>query len=79
VAPVASVNPIPYAQQTASIGAAMLALIIAATLYLSLMYVCGRYTAKYAALRGRSRTAWFVLGGLFYPFPYIALALLPEK
>jgi hypothetical protein len=57
----------------------MLAVIIAAILYLSLIYVCGRYTAKYAALRGRSKTAWFVLGGLFYPFPYIALAVLPEK
>ncbi len=57
----------------------MLAVIIAAILYLSLIYVCGRYTASYAALRGRSKTAWFVLGGLFYPFPYIALALLPEK
>jgi hypothetical protein len=79
VASVASLSPILYAQQTASIGPAMLAVIIAAILYLSLIYVCGRYTAKYAALRGRSKTAWFVLGGLFYPFPYIALAVLPEK
>jgi hypothetical protein len=55
----------------------MPALIIAAGLYLTLIYVCGRFTAKYAARRGRSETAWFVLGGLFYPFPYIVLALLP--
>jgi ABC-type uncharacterized transport system YnjBCD permease subunit len=57
--------------------AAMFALIIAAILYFSLMYVCGRYTAKYAALRGRSEAVWFVLGCLFYPVPYIVLALLP--
>jgi hypothetical protein len=37
-------------------------------LYLSLAYACGRYTAKYATLRGRSKTFWFVLGALFYPF-----------
>jgi hypothetical protein len=55
----------------------MLPLIIAAVLYLSLGYVCGRYTAKYAAQRGRSETVWFVLGGILYPFPYIVLALLP--
>jgi hypothetical protein len=29
------------------------------------------------AQRGRSKAAWFVWGGLFYPLPYIALALLP--
>jgi hypothetical protein len=57
--------------------AAMLALIIAAMLYSTLLYVCGRYTARYAAQRGRSKTPWFVLGSLFYPLPYIALALLP--
>src|SRR5207248_221191 len=59
------------------IGAIMSAVIIAAVLYLTVIYVCGRLTAKYAARRGRSETAWFVLGGLFYPFPYIVLALLP--
>jgi hypothetical protein len=36
--------------------AAMLALIIAAMLYSTLLYVCGRYTARYAAQRGRSKT-----------------------
>jgi ABC-type uncharacterized transport system YnjBCD permease subunit len=55
----------------------MFPLILAAILYLSLIYVCGRYTAKYAAQRGRSETIWFIWGGLFYPLPYIVLALLP--
>jgi hypothetical protein len=55
----------------------MSALIIVAILYLTFIYVCRRYTARRAALRGRSKTAWFVLGCLFYPFPYIVLALLP--
>jgi hypothetical protein len=55
----------------------MFAVLIAAMLYLTLIYVCGRYTAKYAARRGRSEIFWFVLGGLFYPFPYVVLALLP--
>ena len=57
----------------------MVPLLIAAILYLSLIYVCGRYTAKYAARKGRSGAHWFVLGGLFYPFPYIVLALLPPR
>ncbi|MGC2809104.1 MAG: hypothetical protein WA303_01865 [Bradyrhizobium sp.] len=60
-------------------GAAMFPVIIATVLYLSLGYVCGRYTAKYAAERGRSAAIWFVLGGLFYPLPYIVLALLPPR
>ena len=55
----------------------MSALIFAAILYLSLIWVCGRYTADYAAERGRSKAAWFIWGGLFYPLPHIALALLP--
>ena len=55
----------------------MLPLMIAAILYLTLIYVCGRYTARYAAQRGRSQAIWFILGGLLYPLPYIALALLP--
>jgi len=57
----------------------MFPLIIAAILYLSLLYVCGRYTARYAAQRGRSVAIWFVLGGLLYPFPSIVLALLPPR
>jgi hypothetical protein len=55
----------------------MFPLIVAAMLYLSLIWVCGRYTAKYAAERGRSKAVWFIWGGLLYPLPYIALALLP--
>src|SRR5438876_11152133 len=55
----------------------MFALIIVAILYLTFMYACGRYTAKYATQRGRSKAAWFLLGALFYPIPYIVLALLP--
>jgi hypothetical protein len=57
----------------------MLAVSLAATLYLFLIYVCGRSTAKYAKSRGRSGIPWFILGGLFYPFPYIVLALLRPK
>jgi hypothetical protein len=55
----------------------MLALIIAAMLYATLLYVCGRHTARHAAQRGRSKTPWFLLGSLFYPLPYLALAVLP--
>ena len=57
----------------------MVPAIIAVILYLSLLYVCGRFTANYATQRGRSGVLWFVLGGLFYPFPYIVLALLRPK
>jgi hypothetical protein len=57
----------------------MVAAIIAVSLYLTLLYVCGRYTADYAVQRGRSGGVWFVLGGLLYPLPYIALALLPPR
>jgi hypothetical protein len=60
-------------------AAAMFPLIIAAILYLSLMWLCGHYTAKYAAERGRSQAAWFMLGCLFYPLPYLFLALLPPR
>ena len=63
----------------ATTGAAMFALMIAAMLYATLLYVCGRSTARYAAQRGRSTTAWFILGSLFYPVPYLALALLPSR
>lgn len=55
----------------------MPALIIAAILYLTLMLTCGRYTARFAAQRGRSKATWFLLGALFYPVPYLVLALLP--
>ena len=55
----------------------MLPLIVTAVLYLSLLGALGYYTANYAAQRGRSKMAWFMWGALFYPLPYLALALLP--
>jgi uncharacterized membrane protein YhdT len=57
----------------------MLPSVIAVALYCTLLYVCGRYTARYAASRGRSTTVWFVLGCLFYPLPSLVLALLPPR
>ncbi|UFZ04074.1 hypothetical protein LQG66_33600 [Bradyrhizobium ontarionense] len=56
----------------------MLPLILAALLYLSFLCACGYYTADYAGQRGRSKLAWFIWGALFYPLPYIALALMPR-
>jgi MFS family permease len=58
---------------------AMLAAIVFIALTLSMMFLCGRLTAKHAAQRGRSRSAWFVLGSLFFPLPSIVLALLPPR
>ena len=55
----------------------MFPLIVAAILYLSLILACGHHSANYAEQRGRSRAAWFIWGGLFYPLPSITLALLP--
>jgi hypothetical protein len=57
----------------------MFAWMIAAILYLSLLYVFGRATARFAAQRGRSEVPWFVLGCLFFPIPSIVLALLPRR
>jgi hypothetical protein len=45
-------------------------------------FLSGRVTAKYAARRGRSERAWFLLGALLFPLfpiPWMALALLPRK
>jgi hypothetical protein len=42
----------------------------------------GRFTAKYAAARGRSERAWFLLGALLFPIfpiPWMTLGLLPRK
>jgi hypothetical protein len=42
----------------------------------------GRFTAKYAAQRGRSERTWFLVGALLFPlFPvsWMALGLLPKK
>ena len=55
----------------------MFASIIATILVLTLMFLCGRYTAKFAARRGRSKAAWFLLGCLFFPLSSIVLVLLP--
>lgn len=57
----------------------MFASIIAVILFVALLWICGSYTAKCAARRGRSRVAWFILGSLFFPAPSIALALLPPR
>jgi hypothetical protein len=42
----------------------------------------GRFTAKYAAQRGRSERTWFLLGALLFPLfpvPWMVLGLLPRK
>ncbi|MBR0696331.1 hypothetical protein [Bradyrhizobium lablabi] len=57
----------------------MFPVIIAAILYLILLGLCGRHTAKYAAQKGRSQTAWFIWGSLLFPLPHIVLALLPPR
>jgi ABC-type uncharacterized transport system YnjBCD permease subunit len=53
------------------------AVVIAAIPDLSLIYICGRDTARYAVQRGRSQIAWFIWGCLFFPLPRVVLALLP--
>jgi hypothetical protein len=57
----------------------MFASIIFVTLVLASMFLCGRFTAKYAAQKGRSKSAWFVWGALLFPIPSIVLALLPAR
>jgi hypothetical protein len=54
----------------------MLPWIVAGITYLSLAYLCGRYVANYAALRGHSKTFWFVLGVAFCPL--ILSVLVPR-
>jgi hypothetical protein len=42
----------------------------------------GRFTANYAAQRGRSQRTWFLLGALLFPLfpvPWMVLGLLPGK
>jgi hypothetical protein len=49
---------------------------------LAAAFLSGRFTAKYAAERGRSERAWLLLGALFFPFfpvPWMVLGLLPKK
>lgn len=46
------------------------------------MLLSGRFTAEYAAQRGRSRHAWFLVGSLFFPLfpiPWMILGLLPAR
>jgi hypothetical protein len=57
----------------------MLASIIFNVVIIAVMVWCGRFTAKYAVQRGRSRRSWFLLGALFFPIPSIVLALLPPR
>jgi hypothetical protein len=67
----------------ALIGAAMFYWIIFVTIcVLAVAFLSGRFTAQYAAQRGRSQRAWFVWGALFSPFfplPWMVLGLLPKK
>jgi hypothetical protein len=67
----------------ASIGAAMFSWIIFITIsVLAVAFLSGRFTAKYAAERGRSKRVWFIWGALFAPFfpiPWMVLGLLPKK
>ncbi len=49
---------------------------------LAAAFLSGRFTAKYAAVKGRSTRAWFLWGALFFPlFPvqWMVLGLLPKK
>ena len=48
----------------------------------ALMVLCGRWIAKFAAQRGRSNSAWFLWGALFFPLfpvPTIIPVLLPRR
>jgi len=49
---------------------------------LAVAFLAGRFTAKYAAERGRSERIWFFLGALLFPLfpvPWMALGFLPKK
>jgi hypothetical protein len=52
---------------------------------LAVAFLSGRFTAKHAAERGRSKHAWFLWGALFFlffpffPVPWMVLGLLPKK
>ena len=48
----------------------------------AIAFLTGRFTAKYAAQRGRSKRLWFLFGALLFPLfpiPWMALGLLPRK
>jgi len=49
---------------------------------LAVAFLSGRFTAEYAAEKGRSTRAWFVWGAVFFPLfpvPWMILGLLPRK
>ena len=49
---------------------------------LAIAFLSGRFTAEYAAERGRSKRTWFFWGALFFPLfplPWMVLGLLPKK
>ena len=49
---------------------------------LATAFLSGRFTAEYAARKGRSKRAWFFCGALLFPFfpiPWMVLGLLPKK
>jgi hypothetical protein len=65
-------------------GAAMFSswIIFIAILVLAVAFLCGRFTATYAAERGRSKRAWFLVGSLLFllfPIPWMVLGILPKK
>ena len=57
-------------------------IVFIAMLGLAIAFLCGRFTANYAAQRGRSKRAWFLVGSLlflFFPIPWMVLGVLPKK
>lgn len=49
---------------------------------LAVAFLSGRFTAAYAAEKGRSKRAWFVWGAVFFPLfplPWMILGFLPRK
>jgi hypothetical protein len=49
---------------------------------LAVAFLSGRFTAAYAAEKGRSKRAWFFWGALLFPFfpvPWMVVGLLPKK
>jgi hypothetical protein len=57
-------------------------ILVTIAIILAIAFWCGRLTAKYAAERGRSQRAWFLVGALLFPLfpiPWMALACLPRK
>ena len=61
----------------------MLPLIVFITIpVLAVAFLSGRFTANYAAERGRSKRVWFLWGAALFPLfplPWMVLGLLPNK